>query len=124
MVVEFVRVRSNASAMVENVVRNKAIARQYHTWFHWEQKNANTFFGLFGEKFKADMIAKVKQSDETKLSIEAFLEIGNERNKLVHQNFATFPLEKTLDEIYQLYQRATLFIESLPQSFIDCDGGC
>ena len=29
-------------------VKNKAITRQYHTFFNWENNNANQFFGYFG----------------------------------------------------------------------------
>lgn len=57
---------------------------------------------------------KVKDSDELKLSISAFMEIGRERNKLVHQDYATFALEKTLDEVHGLYRNALLFVDSFP----------
>src|SRR5689334_2051598 len=50
-VVAFVRENSSGS-LIENFVRNKAVARQYHTWFAWDAKNANSFFGLFGDLFK------------------------------------------------------------------------
>ena len=40
----FVRECSNKSELVESFFKNKAIARQYHTWFSWESKNANSFF--------------------------------------------------------------------------------
>jgi hypothetical protein len=33
-------------------------------------------------------------------AVEAFMAIGSERNRLVHQDYASFPVEKTLDEIY------------------------
>jgi|SRR6516162_4385218 len=36
-VLEFIRARSGGSVLVENFVRNKAIARQYHTWFQWNE---------------------------------------------------------------------------------------
>jgi hypothetical protein len=56
-------------------------------------------------------------NDDDKLArgIQAFLEIGRERNRLVHQNFGTFTLEKTTDEIYQLYESAIYFVEVLPK---------
>jgi hypothetical protein len=47
-------------------------------------------------------------------AIRAFLELGNLRNQLVHQDYATFPLEKTSDEIYQLYQDALYFVDAFP----------
>jgi hypothetical protein len=120
-VLDFVRERSGGSVLVENFVRNKAVARQYHTWFSWSDANANQFFGLFGAKFRADMIEKTRASDDLRDSIQAFLELGNERNKLLHQDYATFPLEKTLDEIFSLYSRALTFVEQIPTSLRNSD---
>lgn len=120
-VIEFVRERSGGSTIVESFVRNKAISRQYHTWFTWDANNANQFFGYFGTDFKAAMISKVNESDELRSSVRAFLEVGNERNKLVHQDYATFALEKTLDEIYRLYQDACRFVEYLPNALRESD---
>jgi hypothetical protein len=121
IVIDFVRERSGGSALVESFVRNKAIARQYHTWFKWDETNANQFFGLFGSEFKIIMTNRVKGSDELRSSIRAFLEIGNERNKLVHQDYATFPMEKTLNELYRLYKDALKFIEFLPNVLREAD---
>ncbi len=120
-VIEFVRERSGGSNLIESFVRNKAISRQYHNWFTWDANNANQFFGYFGTDFKSSMISKVNESDELRSSVRAFLEVGNERNKLVHQDYATFPLEKTLDEIYRLYQDACRFVEYLPIALRESD---
>src|SRR6266404_5743422 len=117
----FVR-EQGKSMLIESLVRNKAISRQYHTWFAWDKKNANQFFGLFGTEFRGLMTGRVATTPELKSSIEAFLELGNERNLLIHQNYATFPMEKTLDEIYALYQSALLFVTSLPAALRDCQG--
>ncbi len=121
-VLDFVRERSAGSALVENFVRNKAIARQYHTWFKWDDNNANQFYGLFGSEFRSEMSNRVRGSDDLRAGVGAFLELGNERNRLVHQDYATFPLDKTLDEIYALYRSALTFIEHLPGALRDCDG--
>ena len=116
-VTDFIHERANGSSLVVAFVRNKAIARQYHTWFKWDESNANQFFGLFGTDFKHMMQDRVKGSDDLQLSIRAFLEMGNERNKLVHQDFASFSLEKTLEEIYSLYQHGLAFVDSLGRYF-------
>lgn len=112
-VLEFVQERANGSSLVVSFVKNKAVSRQYHTWFKWDDTNANQFFGLFGSEFKQMMVDRVKTSDDLRDSIRAFLEVGNERNKLVHQDYASFALEKTMDEIYALYQQALIFVEGL-----------
>jgi hypothetical protein len=117
VVIEFVRSRAGGSALIENFVRNKAIARQYHSWFSWDANNANQFFGLFGAEFRALMVARVRESSDMQAAVRAFLELGNERNRLVHQNYATFAMEKTLDEVYELYRRSIAFVEALPGAF-------
>ena len=63
------------------------------------------------------MITAVKTDDQLDISVKAFLEIGRERNRLVHQDYGTFTLEKTADEIYKLYQAALTFVEVLPARF-------
>jgi len=95
-------------------LKNKAIERQYHTYFQWNSSNANSFFGLFGSDFKDYMTSYVKKDSKLKESISAFIELGELRNQLVHQNFAIFPLEKDAEEIYQLYVKASLFVEIFP----------
>jgi hypothetical protein len=120
-VLDFVRERAGGSVLVESFVRNKAVSRQYHSWFEWEGNNANKFFSLFGPEFKAAMSKNIKDSASLGPAIRAFLEVGNERNKLVHQDYATFAMDKTLDEIYQLYKNALPFVESLPRALRESD---
>ena len=48
------------------------------------------------------------------------MEIGRERNRLVHQDFGNYSLEKTSDEIYKLYSDALFFVEALPQKLRQC----
>ncbi|MCH9012708.1 MAG: hypothetical protein IIA68_06575 [Proteobacteria bacterium] len=113
-VLSFVSHITNGHVLITSFVRNKAISRQYHTWFNWDKKNANSFFGLFGIDFREFMKEKIKNDDELEVSIQAFLELGNDRNRLVHQNFGSFSLEKTSDEIYAQYQKAMKFIDAFP----------
>lgn len=120
VVVDFVRQSSNGSILVETFLRNKAIERQYHSWFDWRAQNATQFYGLFGGEFKTQMVEQVK-TEEMQKSVRAFLELGNERNKLVHQNYATFSMEKTLEEIYELYKSASKFVDILPEALKTCE---
>lgn len=113
----FIHRRTGGVDLVREFSRNKAIERQYHTFFQWELSNANAFFGLFGESFKSYMRAIVQTDDEYRLAIESFLELGRDRNRLVHEDFGAFVLEKTTDEIFTLYQRALPFVESIPIRF-------
>jgi len=115
-VLEFINKSTNGHALVTSFVRNKAISRQYHTWFNWDAKNANSFFGLFGEDFKKYMSKRVDKDEGLEGGIRAFLEIGNQRNRLVHQDFGSFSLEKTSEEIYGLYKKAAMFVDFFPDA--------
>jgi len=115
ILIEFFSEVTSQSELVVGFIKNKAIERQYHTLFDWEAKNANKFFGLFGEGFREFMKAEVKDNEQLNEAIGAFLKLGDDRNRLVHQNFASVALESTAEEIYQRYQTASFFIETLPQ---------
>lgn len=113
IILSFVEKNSDDNLMIKSFVKNKAVERQYHTYFDWNAKNANKFFSLFGEEFKNRAEGDVKDNSGLKEPILAFLEIGNLRNELVHGNFAVFPIEKTVEEIYYLYILAHKFIDYL-----------
>ena len=114
-VIGFVEEVVSKEHVVKWFVRKKAVERQYHTWFDWNARNANQFFGLFGEAFSQHARAVVRERSDLSSAIEAFLEIGRERNRLVHQNFGTFTLEKTSKEIYDTYRSAVEFVEWVPR---------
>jgi hypothetical protein len=111
----FVAEVSNRHVGVCAFVKNKALSRQYHTLFDWDAENASKFFGLFGDTFRTAMRDRMKNDEEFSDSVKAFLELGRERNRLVHQDFATFTLEKTANEIYEAYRRAATFVAGLPE---------
>ena len=98
------------------LVENKAIDRQYHTWFDWKSNNANTFFKMFGPHFKNYADNLTKKDDDLRESISAFMEIGRERNKLAHQDFADFQMNRTLPEVYNLYKSANMFVDWFPNA--------
>jgi len=102
---------SNEDEALTSLVRTKAIERQYHTYFQWREGNrsANPFFAMFGSALKDSAKQELKNTELLQASA-AFLELGDLRNLLVHENFASYPLEKTADEIYQLYSVALKFV--------------
>lgn len=122
-VLSFVDDAANSNLLVTALVRNKAVSRQYHTWFQWEAGNANSFFGLFGSGFRDFMKSRIREDDDLDDAVRAFLEIGRERNRLVHQDFGAFPLEKTTEEIHALYRRALRFVEAVPGALRAFDVG-
>ena len=113
-VVNFVGQITAENHPIKWLVQNKAVSRQYHTWFAWNNRNANQFFSLFGEPFRNHIEERVNSDPKLKESIHAFLEIGRERNRLVHGDFGNFSLEKTSEEIYKRYSDAKIFVEWFP----------
>jgi len=99
---------------VVEFVKRRTLKRQYHTLFDWDESHARPFFALFGAEFKSAMDARAKSDVTFVSSVAAFMELGRERNRLVHQNFGHFTLEKTADEIYELYRNAAAFVGELP----------
>jgi len=120
IVMEFVEETVSAETMVTALVRNQVVSRKYHTWFKWDAKNANVFFGMFGDGFKSHMTALVNTTPDLDKAIRAFLELGEGRNMLAHQNFSAFAMQKTSDEIFKLYQDALPFIESVRTELRAC----
>lgn len=107
--------KTMADAFAVAFLKNKAIERQYHTYFDWSERKANKFFGLFGSEFLDFMKREVSRDKKLESSIQDFLELGELRNSLVHQGFSDYPLEKTVDEIFNLYSSANYFIQELPE---------
>ncbi len=106
--------RTGSPDLVVEFVRKQAIERRYHTLFDWDRPNANKFFRLFGTPFGEYMEQYINDHPDFGESVRAFMEIGSERNRIVHQDFGSAPLEKTTDDIYRLYLRALLFVEQMP----------
>jgi tetratricopeptide (TPR) repeat protein len=102
------------------LIFNKAITRQYHTWFDWKGNTATTFFSLFGADFKKYMEDIIKKDEELRLAVAAFMELGRDRNRLIHEDFATVALEKTAEEIYQQYKSALCFVARVGTALRSC----
>lgn len=109
--------RSSNDLLLGSFLRNKAIERQYHTYFQWRGNNANSFFGMFGDEFKDAAAQDVKADPELAEAVKSFLALGNTRNELAHLNFASFALDATAQEIYGQYQVALRFVAYLETKF-------
>lgn len=117
MVQAFIEYKAQNDECVIAIVKQKVIERQYYTYFNWKENNANSFFSLFGKTFKEKRLQDIKDNSALQSAIKSFLELGRERNKLVHQNFADYTIEKTAEEVYKLYQQAAVFIDFLESQF-------
>jgi len=109
MIIDHTKNHTNNGDTVIELVKNKALNRQYHTLFQWKERNANAFFGLFGDatKQKAEKLIKDRNITDAE---RAFLDIGRERNELVHQNFVERTMNKTFDDMYSQYEKANEFV--------------
>lgn len=111
---DFAENKSRQNIELVSFIDNKAIKRQYHTFFNWESNNANQFWGLFGDTFKQE--AKKEIQEKGLIDAErAFLSIGRERNLLVHQNYIEATINDTFEEIYEKYEKACDFVELISQ---------
>jgi len=101
---------NSSSPRIFELVKAKAISRQYHTYFDWKDgKNINSFTKLFGESFKQEIEKELKQRELTE-GMKLFLILGQERNILVHENFAAASISWTVDEIVEKYEKALEFV--------------
>lgn len=122
-ILTFVAERSPKNPCVVEFVRRKGLTRQYHALFSWDdaKNGAMPFFALFGDAFKTQMKARLKDDTELDAGVAAFIELGGDRNRLIHQDLAQFVLEKTADEIFALYERAVRFPDALPSLLASAD---
>ncbi len=116
-IIDFCNEQSSNNSILTEFVKNKALKRQYHTLFDWDKNNANHFLALFGNDFKDLIVESIKANDKLDIAVKAFLEIGRERNCLVHQDYGSFTMEKTAEEIFKMYQDALYFVEYMPEMF-------
>lgn len=119
-ILDLIKMELNPSGceLTNEFIKNKGLARQYHTLFDWDSENANRFFSLFGDKFKEFMKKKIDSDISIKLAINDFIKLGGLRNKLVHQNYAVFVLDMTVEEIYSKYSNATKYFIDRISGFI------
>lgn len=98
---------------IVSLIENKVIERQFHTLFDWKTTNTNQFWKLFGEETKNRVREEIGKDESLKQSEVSFMELGKQRNLLVHENFAEYDVNTTVDEIYKKYQSACSFVAFL-----------
>lgn len=101
---------------VTTLVRNKAIKRQYHTYFAWDDRRLGPFRTMFGDAVADTLKNRAGEDEAFRTAQEAFLEIGHQRNLIVHGNFATYSLPGTIDEWLETYDRAEGFVSFVEDS--------
>lgn len=112
LLIRFFGLKTDNSNEIVSFLKKKALDRQYHSLFDWDKNNINKFLGWFGEDFKKQAMEEIKEQ-ELEFAARAFMRLGDLRNQLVHKNMATFFIEQTNEEIYDLYKQALRLIDYL-----------
>lgn len=106
---------SHSNSITTSFIKNKALNRQYHILFDWDDnKGYNKLFAYLGNHFKEYMTKNIKENKRLATSINAFMQLGAERNRLVHLNYAVYAVPKTIVEVYELYNQAMYFVFLFP----------
>lgn len=98
---------------LRNFIKNQALERKYHTLFRWESKNANGFYGLFGDDFSNQMQKLLNADIQVKEGEKSFLLIGHYRNLTAHKGFDSSPFTEDIALIKQKFDEAILFYRIL-----------
>ncbi len=109
--------RSKSSEILQRFLENQALNRKYHTLFDWDKLNANRFFKLFGNEFASFMTRKIRNDEKLEKGIKSFMEIGQLRNSMLHDDYGSFQIEKNPEEVFTSFLEAQYFLHSLPILF-------
>ena len=96
------------------LIRREVISRRYHTWFDWNKRNVNRFLSMFGKDFVEQATNWIRADDKLYTAVRDFMEIGEDRNRLVHENFGSTTFNKTTLDVYQKYKSAVVFVDWFP----------
>ena len=107
---------AGGNSLITSMIEKQVISRKYHTYFDWDRLTAGAFFGLFGEDFKVKIQNNLKADTVVNNSMKVFLELGQIRNRLVHQNYVQFDISKTPEELIKKFREALPFLEFLRQN--------
>jgi hypothetical protein len=107
------------SAAMRHFVLNQAVERKFFSLFNFsaDSKNINGFLANFGADYskwaKEDMKAATIDGNIQ----QTFLNFCRLRNSLVHSNYATYNIDKTIDEIWTEFERAEKLVRWIEGSF-------
>lgn len=94
-------------------VAKQVMARGYHTLFEWKSGTAQGFFTSFGDVCGQTFKAALKTNDQLKAQHAAFMQLGQLRNQVVHNDYASALIELTPREIIDRYNLALEFVDQI-----------
>lgn len=109
-------VHAKGQPMIAAMIEKNVITRKYHTWFDWDKRSAGPFLAMFGSDYKSAVQDRLKKGGPDHNAIAAFLELGDLRNRLVHQNYIQFQVEKTFEELHALFRDALPVLKFMRES--------
>lgn len=113
--IEHVAKNSGTCEILVNFITRQALERKYHAMFSWDSKNINKFLSLFGARYKAQMESEINTSDELSAAVNDFIFVNSQRNLLVHNNYASFSLPTSMDELWRKFESAKRLSDWFPQ---------
>ena len=106
--------KAHDSRMAEIMVSTAFKREKYSSMFQWTANNVNSFLALFGREFKASVSEEIGKDPQLMTGMRAFLQLGEHRNRLVHNDFADLTVgDKTVDEVFAAYVEADHFVDHL-----------
>ncbi|MET3706141.1 hypothetical protein ABIB17_000757 [Arthrobacter sp. UYEF6] len=96
-------------------VLKKALYRQYHQLFGWNDNNVNVFTNYFGPACSKNFKELLGLHEWLGSSMKDFLDIGRVRNELIHGDFASYSPSLTPTEVQTKYRSAERFVAAIPR---------
>lgn len=110
---------STKSSAVKHFAYHQAVDRKFFSLFNFsaDTKNINDFLNKFGPTFASWAKSNMPKTGIDKDAQLAFLDFCRLRNSLVHNNYATFPINKTLAEVKSAFDGASKLLDWIEDAF-------
>jgi hypothetical protein len=111
--------KTTSDVAVQHFTFHQAVHRKFFALFDFsaDTKNINGFLSKFGPDYNKWAKDNLKAASiENDIQV-AFLDFCRLRNSLVHNNYATYDINKTLDDVREHFDRALRLVNWINGSF-------
>lgn len=107
------------SSVIRHFAFNQAVKQKFFSLFDFnaDTKNIKAFLSKFGPDYSNWAKDDMKAAGVDIGNQIAFLNLCRLRNSLVHNNYATYDIIKTLDEVWAEFDKAALLVRWIESSF-------